>query len=221
MLWYINTQDLNDYGSMGASWHYTGEVSYTMCHQDGTYYTDVTKSSAEPVNPNNGAIWIDITDGSAKEWSAYTETWTVLETVYTRVDFTTMGQVPGAFKEYDGVNITGLYDDDLNGSKILYAVGGDATNADYIVVIGIQEEQHTQQGANVSIERSIPAMDYVCEAQKSGARLRQSVRSLFIAPPFLCDRAGRRYPLRCRFLWCREGVHVGPRFPPFGAAWRN
>ncbi len=162
---YINTQNLNDYGSMGASWHYTGEVSYTMCHQDGTYYTDVTKSSAEPVSPNNGAIWIDITDGTVKEWSAYTETWTVLETVYTRVDFSTMGQVPGAFKEYDGVNITGLYDDDLNGSKILYAVGGDATNTDYIVVIGIQEEQHTQQSADVSIERSVPAMDFVCECQ--------------------------------------------------------
>ena len=169
---YINTQNLTDYGDMGASWSYTGAVTYTMCHQDGTYYTDVTKSSTEPTNPNNGAIWIDMSDGNtAKEWSVYTESWIVLETVYTRVDFTTMGQVTTAFKEYDGVRITGLYDDDLNGSKIIYAIGGraaqqgDTGEADYIVIIGIQEEQHTEQSATVSISRTVPDMDFVCEAQ--------------------------------------------------------
>lgn len=164
---YINTQDLTDYGSMGASWGYTGAVTYTMCHQDGTYYTSVTKSVTEPTNPPNGAIWIDAANGNAaKEYSVYTESWTVLETVYTRVDFTTMGQLAAAFKEYDGVAVSGMYDDNLNGSKILYAVGGDAdTGRDYIVIIGIQEEQHTQQDASISIERRVPDMDYVCEAQ--------------------------------------------------------
>jgi len=164
---YINTQDLSDYGSMGASWSYNGAVTYTMCHQDGTYYTDVTRSTTEPVNPNNGAIWIDISDGeTVKEWSVYTESWTVLETVYTRVDFLTMGQLAGSFKEYDGTAISGLYYEDLNGSKILYAVGGDpVTSYDYIVLVGIAGEQYTQQGANVSISRNVPAMDFVCEAQ--------------------------------------------------------
>lgn len=163
---YINTQDLTDYGGMGAAWSYTGTVTYTMCHADGSYYTDVTKSVSAPVNPANGAIWIDTANGNAaKEYSVYTETWTVLETVYTRVDFTTMGQLAAAFKEHDGVAISGMYDDDLNGSKILYAVGGDSTTQDYIVIIGIQEEQHTQENAEISIERRVPDMDYVCEAQ--------------------------------------------------------
>ena len=164
---YINTQDLTEYGDMGASWSYSGAVTYTMCHQDGSYYTDVTKSVTEPESPNNGAIWIDISGGNtAKEYSVYTESWTVLETVYTRVDFLSMGQLPTAFKEYDGVNITGLHFDDLNGSKILYAAGGDAsTSYDYIVIIGIQEEQYTEQGAQVKIERKVPDMDFVCEAQ--------------------------------------------------------
>lgn len=171
---YINTQDLTDFGSMGASWSYSGAVTYTMCHQDGTYYTDVTRSSTEPQDPDNGAIWIDISDGeTVKEWSEYTESWTVLETVYTRVDFTTQGQIPTAFKEYDGVNVEGLYYEDLNGSKIIYAIGGRATSGesgdagdnDYLVLIGICGEQFIQQGANVSVERSIPAMDFVCECQ--------------------------------------------------------
>jgi hypothetical protein len=164
---YINTQDLSDYGSMGASWSYTGAATYTMCHQDGSYYTDVTRSSTEPANPANGAIWIDISDGdTVKEWSVYTESWTVLETVYTRVDFLTMGQLATAFKEYDGVNIEGLYYDDLNGSKILYAVGGDPTTSyDYMVLVGICGEQYTQTGASISVDRRVPVMDYVCEAQ--------------------------------------------------------
>lgn len=163
---YINTQDLTDYGSMGAEWSYTGAVTYTMCHQDGTYYTDVTKSADAPENPNNGAIWIDITDNSVREYSVYTETWVVLETVYTRLDFLTMGQLPTAFKEYDGVNVSGAYFDDLNGSKIIYAVGGDPTTSyDYLVLIGIQEEPYTQTGAEIHVSRKVPDMDFVCEAQ--------------------------------------------------------
>ena len=157
---YINTQDLTDYGSMGAEWSYTGTVTYTMCHQDGTYYTDVTKSAEAPEKPANGAIWIDITDNSVREYSVYTETWVVLETVLT------MGQLPTAFKEYDGVNVSGAYFDDLNGSKIVYAVGGDpTTNYDYLVLIGIQEEQYTQTGAEIHVSRKVPDMDFVCEAQ--------------------------------------------------------
>ena len=163
---YINTQDLTDYGSMGAEWSYTGAVTYTMCHQDGTYYTDVHKGSEAPENPTNGTIWIDITDDTVKEYSLYTETWTVVETVYTRMDFLTMGQLSTAFKEYDGVNVSGAYFEDLNGSKIIYAVGGDpVTSYDYLVLIGIQEEQFTDTGASISVSRKVPDMDFVCEAQ--------------------------------------------------------
>ena len=163
---YINTQDLTDYGSMGADWSYTGSVTYTMCHSDGEYYTNVVKTDTEPEDPDNGEIWIDTVDGNVKEYSAYTQSWVIIETVYTRVDFLSMGQVSSAFKEYDGVEISGLYYDDLNGSKILYAVGGDQnTSYDYVVLVGIQEEQYTQTGATVRISRKVPDMDYVCEAQ--------------------------------------------------------
>ena len=163
---YINTQDLTDYGSMGASWNYTGSITYTMCHADGEYYTNVVKTDTEPEDPDNGEVWIDTVEGNVKEYSAYTQSWIVIETVYTRVDFLSMGQISTAFKEYDGVDISGLYYDDLNGSKILYAVGGDQnTSYDYVVLVGIQEEQYTQTGASVTIARNVPDMDYVCEAQ--------------------------------------------------------
>lgn len=166
---YINTADLSDYGSMGTDWDYHGSVTYTMCHQDGTYYEDVTKSDTAPLSPSNGAVWIDTATGTVKEYAVWTQTWVVIETVYTRVDFTTMGQIPSQFREHDAVRITGMYEDessDLNGSKILYAVGGEAdSETDWIVIIGIQEEQMHMDDVDINIRRVVPDMDYVCEAQ--------------------------------------------------------
>ena len=167
---YINTADLTDYGSMGASWN-NGEngntVTYTMCHADGTIYdpSHTTKSVTAPLDPANGDIWVDISDGAVvKEYSSYTEVWTVIETVYTRVDFTgSNDQIPQAFKELDGVQISGLYKDDLNGSKIIYALGTE-NSKDYIVLVGIADSQQSETDV-VTIERKIPDMDYVCEAQ--------------------------------------------------------
>lgn len=183
---YINLSDKTDYGSMGASWSYTGSITYSMCQQDGTIYSRVTKSGTAPANPLNGDIWIDSTEGAVKEYSSYSETWTVLETVYTRLDFDTQGELPDAFKEYDGVEIEGLHFDDLNGSKILYAVGG-VTNLenDWAVLIGIQEEAYTEQSASITVTREIPDLDYVCEAQNRlwgcfyGKRGEESVNEIY------------------------------------------
>ena len=163
---YINTMDLSDYGDMGAVWNYSGTVTYTMCHQDGTIYDNVSKGPTEPENPVNGQIWIDTASGTVKEFAVYTRIWVVVETVYTRVDFTTSGQVTSVFKEHDGVNITGMHEDessDLNGCKILYAVG-EENNHDFIVIIGIQEESFSEE-AEIRISRDVPDMDFVCEAQ--------------------------------------------------------
>ena len=165
---YLNTADLSDYGDMGTTWNYTGGVTYTMCHADGEYYTSVTKSSTEPVNPLNGDVWIDTVSGTVKEYTSWQYTWVIIETVYTRVDFTTQGQIPSHFKEYDGCQISGLQFDDLNGSKILYAVGGSGETGheanDYVVLVGIQETTTQQESATVSISRVVPDMDFVCEA---------------------------------------------------------
>ena len=165
---YINTADLSDYGSMETTFNYNGNLTYSMCHSDGEYYNSVVKSATEPQNPLNGDVWIDTTTGSVKEYSSWQYSWIIIETVYTRVDFTTQGSIPSHFKEYDGVQITGLQFDDLNGSKILYAVGGSAETGseqnDYVVLVGIQEMQTQEESATVSIKRAVPDMDYVCEA---------------------------------------------------------
>lgn len=167
---YFNTMDDTDYGDMGEDFTLSNvPVSYSMCHMDGTIYDPggqhTSKQSSAPAEPANGDIWIDTTENAVKIWSSFTEMWTVIETVYTRVQFNTMGVIPQHFKEHDGVQISGLLFDDLNGSKIIYAVGGDEnTEADYIVLVGILE-LNTSANATVNIRRVIPQLDYVCEAQ--------------------------------------------------------
>lgn len=168
---YINTMDLSDYGDMGASYlsPANATVLARMCHRDGTVYETITKGDTEPEEPANGDVWIDTSNGTtAREWSVYTETWTVIETVYVRLDFRTMRDIPTRFKEYDGVNISGTPWDDINGSKILYAVGSESGESyDYVVVIGEPDTNRAAAGTGVrvSIERTVPDMDYVCEAQ--------------------------------------------------------
>ena len=164
---YFNTMDHADFGRMEASYSYpAGAVSYRMCHQDGTIYGgNISKGSVEPVDPNNGDVWIDTVDGSVKQWSTYTTTWTVIETVYTRVTFHDQGNITSIFKEHDGVEISGMYYEDLNGSKILYAVGSDNDVDDYIVLVGIQEVPYEVPSATFTIARKVPDMDFVCEAQ--------------------------------------------------------
>ena len=161
---YINTLDLTDYGNMGASVNVTGSVTYSMCHQDGTIYTTVESGGSEPENPQNGDVWVDTTTDTAQEYSSASGSWITLETVYTRIDFPSMGVIPAAFKEYDGVEIEGAYYEDLNGSKIIYAIGGSSESNDYIVVVGIQGEALTVSDSNITVKREVPNMDYVCSA---------------------------------------------------------
>ncbi|MBQ6398201.1 MAG: hypothetical protein IJI06_08665 [Oscillospiraceae bacterium] len=241
---YFNTMDHSDFGDMGASLTLTNvTVSYQMCHQDGTPYENVEwKQPTAPGDPSGGDVWIDTSENVAKQWSEYTNSWTTIETIYTRVQFSTMGDIPRYFKEHDGVQISGLKYSDLNGSKIIYAVGGSAASSsgsgsltpadtfdspegeteevgtespsepveesegdpnsqgssgdespsgsweeqepsnasglieaetfgsaegeqDYIVLAGVLQKNSGDNVSTVTIERKIPQMQYVCEAQ--------------------------------------------------------
>jgi hypothetical protein len=54
----------------------------------------------------------------------------------------------------------------VNGSKILYAIGGDEDTDDYIVVVGLLEDGLTEQtSGNIRLQRRVPEMDYICEAK--------------------------------------------------------
>lgn len=163
---YYNTADANDRGSMEAYYTSTGAVKYTMCRVDGTDYGTATVSTAAPEGPENAALWIDTSKEThvLKQWSSATKEWVSIPTVYTKVQFISKGELPGLFREYDGVTIGGA-EADVNGDKVIYAMGGSESEFDYIVVTGLLEQAVTQETGSVSLSRSVPQMDFICESQ--------------------------------------------------------
>ena len=164
---YYNTADPTDTGSMEASYQTLGTVTYTPCDAEGNPYTIGSAGAQEPGEPENGEIWVDTSEGGAvyRQWSQADVMWTEIPTVYTKISFTSRGQLPTLFRQYDGVKISGSQIEALNGEKILYAVGGDANCDDYAVVIGLLEESCTDERRELTIRRELPRMDYVCECQ--------------------------------------------------------
>lgn len=163
---FYNTADATDYGSMEAFYTSTGVVKYTMCNVLGEDYDKPTVSAAAPENPTNAELWIDTSKEThvLKQWSSATSDWVSIPTVYTKLTFISQGELPTLFKEYDGVTITGAQAD-ANGDKVIYAMGGSSTVFDYIVVVGLLEQTLEQTTGTVSISRSVPQMDYICESQ--------------------------------------------------------
>ena len=164
---YYNTADPADWGSMEASFKTLGAVTYTPCSVDGEAYTVGSIGPQEPAAPENGEIWIDTADGATvyRQWSQVSLLWVEIETVYTRIGFTTRGEIPRLFRQYDGVSISGSQKEELNGEKILYAVGGNENTDDFVVVTGLLREAYTDEEKQLKLERKLPQMDYVCECQ--------------------------------------------------------
>ena len=154
---YINTEDLTDYGSLEAT--YTKNATYQLCRYDGTTFS-ATVSPTEPVSPGNADYWID-TSGDVhvlKQWSEAQQDWISIETVYIKITFSSTG-VSSIFSEMDGVEISGSSIEDVNGDKVIYAIG-----EDWIMVTGLAD---TIPGSpeSLTVSRSVPALDYVCECQ--------------------------------------------------------
>ena len=164
---YINTLDLTDFGSLDASFTTTADVTFELCTVDGEAYTDATVSNTEPKNPDNLALWIDTssTPHSLKKYSATSGMWVSIASTYIKISSPWIGK---SFSQYDGVTISGVVEEslqDLNATMVIWECGDD-----YIVVTGILDAVTTQtvdEGA-VTVERKMPAVDFVTE---SGNRL--------------------------------------------------
>ena len=100
-----------------------------------------------------------------RSYSTVQREWVVIPTVYTRLSFVSEGELPGLFSRYDGVTISGAAAEGCNGEKILYEVSGGNGARDSIVVVGLLDEAMQQTEGFVTIERRVPTMDYVIEAQ--------------------------------------------------------
>lgn len=155
---FYNTADSSDYGSMDAEFVLTGTVSLAPCRYDGSLYsTEPTSSDSAPENPENDALWLDTGSGAApvlRQYSAALDTWAEVATPCTRVTLTSQGSVPALFAQYDGVSVAGLPLDELNGEKLIYALGGasgSAPESDYLVLSGVCPASADYEGVTVSV----------------------------------------------------------------------
>ena len=162
---YFNTADSSDYGSMEATWSYTGRVSYALCNAQGEEYSSVTESAYEPNAPEDGELWLDTGENVLSRWDAASEQWIAIDTVYTKLSFTTQGQLFSAFSLYDGVELRGAHFESLNGSKIIYGLGGSESTGDYIVLICTPHAAGSFEGETITIKRKVPDMDFVCQCR--------------------------------------------------------
>ena len=148
---YINTENLSEYGDIEAKFS-PASASYQMVRYDGSAVTATTGSTA----PDAQDDWVSV------------------ETVYIKITFNTMGQVPNLFKEYDGVTISGSSIEDVNGDKVIYALGGraidpeipdDTGEDDWIMVTGLLDFIPDDPDTSVKVNREMPDLDYICECQ--------------------------------------------------------
>lgn len=165
---YVNTANLSDRGEMGATYTSVANayITYTPCRLDGTAY-DATVSDTAPAEPTNGMYWLDTSSipHTLKQYSSTTSAWAQIPTVYTRIEVAGIGKL---FNEYDGVTISGATCADegmkaqieaLNTDMILYGRGDD-----YIIVTALIDKLVVQKSGSIQVERKIPKMNYVCEA---------------------------------------------------------
>lgn len=161
---YINTMDLADFGNIEASYTTKDDVSFELCTITGDAYTDTTVSATAPANPENLDYWIDTSTvpHSLKRYSTASEMWVSIATTYIKITSPGLG---AAFRQYDGVTISGITAEEvrgLNGSAAIWACGDD-----YIVVVGILDAVTTQalEDGAITIARKMPNMDFIIESE--------------------------------------------------------
>ena len=164
---YYNTEDPADFGAMEADWSVSGAVSCALCDLDGRVLPDPSVSPSAPESPANAALWLEPGEGGGTlyQYSEALGVWSELSTVYTRLTLPSQGEIPRLFGRYDGVEITGAPLEGLNGSKILYALGGGEDEPDYLVLVGLCSAAFTQENVTLRIRRTLPEMDFVCQCE--------------------------------------------------------
>ena len=155
---YINTKDITDYGNIEVENSTEGlPVEISLVKLDGTEYGDIPASDVEPENPENGDLWIDTstTPNALKQYSSTSSLmWVDVPTTYVRIKCPCIG---AGISEYDGVTISGVAQENLNGSFVVYGAG-----SDYIIVTGIIDKATTQEDT-ITVTRKMPDMDFVTE----------------------------------------------------------
>jgi len=132
-------------------------VTAALCRLDGEPYL-YTLGDAAPRDPANGEYWMDqsVTPNELKMWSDTQRMWVSIPTVYTKISSEGIGI---GFQANDAVSLRGFVSNtELNGSFNLVEAADN-----YIMVVALIPSAG-RQTESVTIERTMPEMDFVCEA---------------------------------------------------------
>ena len=151
---YINTQKLTEYGSMENIQTSTGEVTFTLCYENGESVGSYVTGTYAPKEPGTGDLWMD-TDRRVTVLRRYDGgSWVEVTGVCTKITATGLGR---GFQAGDGVTVSGCGALELNGLHVLKAA------ADDWVLIPAMCRALDSQTAAVTVMRTIPEMDFVVE----------------------------------------------------------
>ena len=151
---YINTQKLTEYGSMENIQTSTGEVTFTLCYENGESVGSYVTGTYAPKEPGTGDLWMD-TDRRVTVLRRYDGgSWVEVTGICTKIAATGLGR---GFQAGDGVTVSGCGALELNGLHVLKAA------ADDWVLIPAMCRALDSQTAAVTVMRSIPEMDFVVE----------------------------------------------------------
>lgn len=156
---YLNTKDLSDYGSLECRKTAAAGVGISLCNAEGTAYSDVVESEGAPEEPEEGALWMDVSGAVPVLRQFSQDCWTAMQNVCVKLQATGIGK---GFAAGDGVTVSGCGVERLNGETVLQAVG-----EDWVVFPGTVAVS-TEQEEPVTIYRYVPEMDFVVQ---SGNRL--------------------------------------------------
>ncbi len=150
---YVNTQDFTDKGWMEQSFT-GGDVACKVCNEEGEPYNIMAEGSTAPSEASDGDTWMDTQNHLLKVWDGDSRMWIEAASVYVRIE---SPGIDTGFDLYDGVTISGLENEDLNGSHVIMAMG-----ENFIAITGILDHSFQQEG-EVTVKREVPDMDFVTE----------------------------------------------------------
>ena len=158
---YFNTQKLS-HGDIEAHVTTSGAVIFELCTADGAKYENAKVQPDEPKNPVNQDLWIDTssTPHTLKQYSSASAVWVAIATTYVKITASGSG-IGKIFNQYDGVTISGITVDGLNGLNSATTIW--SAEGDSIVVTGIID-MIAAQTTPICISRWMPNLDFLTES---------------------------------------------------------
>lgn len=164
---YFNTVKPEDHGSMERLWASEGSVTFTLCTMDGIDYpkNKTTAGPSAPENPQDGDYWLDIS-GEKHTLYQWLDEWVGISSVYIKISAEGIGR---GINAQDNVTLSGIaYTGEsesmegqlalLNNTHVVQAA-----EDDFLVVLGVIDQQYTQAAGSVRADRKIPDMDFALE----------------------------------------------------------